>query len=213
MPAPHKPDSDELDTLLADLHGHHPHSTASDTCVNQAKTAIQQYAVKQREAYEIYVPVKNYEGCYEVSNLGNVRSLSRGKTIGRILKQVTRFRNYRAVSLSKDNKKTSYNIHRLVATAFLSNPENKKTVNHKDGNAANNRVENLEWATYSENERHSFEVLHKLPWEKRGLSPEELQAKIKLRDEKRQEIATLQEPDYSKKAERFNQLYKKGKQS
>ena len=107
------------------------------------------------EASEIYVPVRGYEGYYEVSNLGNVRSLPRGRNTGVVLKPSTRVRNYQCVSLSKSGVRKVHNIHRLVADAFISNPDGKRTVNHKDSNPKNNEVTNLEWATHSENERHA----------------------------------------------------------
>lgn len=107
------------------------------------------------EAKEVFVPVRGYEGLYEVSNTGKVRSLPRSTTRGGILVPGTRFGEYQCVCLSNGSSK-QYNIHRLVAEAFLSNPQKKPTVNHKDGNPKNNNVDNLEWATYSENNAHGF---------------------------------------------------------
>lgn len=118
------------------------------------------------EAREIFIPVKGAEGYYEVSNTGKVRSVSGGRRKGVELKQSTLPRGYKRVSLVKDGDKTNASIHRLVAEAFLSNPENKPCVNHIDGNPANNRLENLEWCTYSENELHSHHVLGKIPHNK-----------------------------------------------
>lgn len=66
---------------------------------------------------------------------------------------------YKQVRLTNDYNKDSklFMIHRLVAEAFIDNPENKQTVNHKDGNKHNNNVDNLEWATYSENNQHAYD--------------------------------------------------------
>lgn len=102
---------------------------------------------------EIWKPVKGYEGFYEVSDHGNVKSLRKNK----ILKQTVGVKNgYSYVGLYKEGKDKRVLVHRIVATAFIDNPMQKRTVNHKDGNKSNNCVENLEWATYSENHRHAF---------------------------------------------------------
>ena len=101
-------------------------------------------------AKEIWKDIKGYEGLYQVSSLGRVKSLSRKTTKGKILKQ-TRFRNYLGVILSKNNIKKVRNVHRLVAETFIPNPNNYPQVNHKDENPRNNSVSNLEWCTSSYN--------------------------------------------------------------
>lgn len=115
---------------------------------------------------EEWRPVVGYEGHYEVSNFGNVRSLPRlivnsyGRTLswkGGLLTAINR-NGYLSVSLSKFNKARGCQVHRLVAMAWCANPDNKITVNHKNGVKKDNRVENLEWASYSENNAHARET-------------------------------------------------------
>ena len=119
---------------------------------------------------EIWKSVKDFEGLYEISNLGNVKALKRtwrvwnyqGKKYQemgnkeKILSSSLSKCNYRQVVLSKEGKKYLKTIHRLIAEAFIPNLDNKPCVNHIDGNKLNNCVENLEWCTYSENSIHSW---------------------------------------------------------
>ena len=109
---------------------------------------------------EIWKDVVGYDGYYEVSNLGNVRSVdheimsSNGKLQfrkGKLLNGWVDHKGYYKVHLSKGSKKEQMFVHRLVALAFLPNPNNYPIINHKDENPLNNRVENLEWCTYSYN--------------------------------------------------------------
>ena len=103
---------------------------------------------------EIWRPVKGFEGLYEVSNCGRVKRLiSRGKTVNKILKQWIR-NVYYAVALRKDKKTKVYSVHRLVAEAFIPNPDNLPCVNHKDENKVNNCVDNLEWCTNKYNQNY-----------------------------------------------------------
>ena len=99
---------------------------------------------------EQWKPVVGYEGLYEVSNLGNVRKSSTKK----VRKPFLNRQGYARVDLWKDNKHISYTVHRLVAKAFLPNPDMKPEVNHIDENRLNNRVDNLEWCTRLENMHH-----------------------------------------------------------
>lgn len=100
--------------------------------------------------------VVGYEGLYQISNLGRVRSLGHDTWHpGRVLKPVLDGKgNYYQVVLHKDKKIKHFQIHRLVAIAFLPNPDNLPQVNHKDECKTNNIVSNLEWCTISYNSRY-----------------------------------------------------------
>lgn len=106
-----------------------------------------------------------YEGRYQVSNFGEVRSLPKFNRLGvRQLRQRMNRYGYMLVSLycsdsSRKQKTRPVLVHRLVAEAFIPNPEGKPWVNHIDGNPRNNHILNLEWATPSENTIHSFYIL------------------------------------------------------
>lgn len=109
--------------------------------------------------------IAGYEGLYEVSNLGRVRSLKYwGGNRVAILKQATSKRGYKKIALTSEKK--TFLIHRLVAQAFIPNPENKPEVNHIDGNKQNNCVNNLEWVTGSENNIHAVYSLGHDQWKK-----------------------------------------------
>lgn len=101
---------------------------------------------------EIWKDILGYEGLYQVSNFGRVKSLKFGKE--RILKPGINKYGYLHVVLSKNNKQKNFYVHRLVAEAFISNPHNYPCVNHKDENPLNNNVENLEWCTASYNSNY-----------------------------------------------------------
>ena len=92
---------------------------------------------------EIWKDIKDYEGLYQVSNLGRVKSLKYGKE--KILKSCKLNNGYLIVNLHKEGKQKHYYIHRLVATAFIPNPDNLSQVNHINEDKTDNRVENLEW--------------------------------------------------------------------
>ncbi len=119
---------------------------------------------------EIWKEIPGYEGSFEVSNLGNFRSMDRqvpsrwGGTRfypGKPLKVEVMQDGYKRIVLMKDAKKKRYMCHRLVAETFIPNLDDKPFVNHIDGNRGNNCVENLEWCTQTENEQHSVNVLGK----------------------------------------------------
>lgn len=111
-------------------------------------------------------PIFGYEGIYEVSSNGEVRTVS-GKTTEselhgtrvwnqRVLKQKTDKNGYKRVSLYKNKSSKTWLVHRLVATAFLDKPVNHELVNHIDGNPSNNHVDNLEWCDAKHNVQHAF---------------------------------------------------------
>lgn len=111
---------------------------------------------------ELWKDIKKYEGLYQVSNYGNVKSLDRyvenykGKKRfikGRVLSQED-VHGYLRVELSKDGKRKMFRVHRLVAMAFIENPGNLPEVNHIDENKKNNHEENLEWCTCQQNQNH-----------------------------------------------------------
>ncbi len=120
---------------------------------------------------EIWKKVKGYEDCYEVSNLGNVRSLTRkvertnpsgGKSFyiykSKMLKSCVTKKGYLRLGLYLNDIKNNHQIHRLVASAFVDNPENKDQVNHINAIKTDNRAENLEWVSNYENFRHSVKL-------------------------------------------------------
>ena len=110
---------------------------------------------------EIWKDIEGYEGLYQVSNMGRVKSLGNGSSNNskeKILKERNRNKKgYKMVALYKANKK-EFSIHRLVAQAFIPNPKNKPCIDHIDTNPSNNRVENLRWATYKENIKNPLTI-------------------------------------------------------
>ena len=114
---------------------------------------------------EVWKDIKGYENLYQVSNYGNVKSLDRyiknknGKMqfYNEKILRPNDSKGYLKVTLSKNNRQRTFRIHVLVAKTFISNPENKPEVNHKDGNKHNNHIDNLEWNTRRENEIHAYQ--------------------------------------------------------
>lgn len=121
---------------------------------------------------ESWKDIKGFEGLYQVSNLGRVKTLEKEVSHSRnkllkvkrksiIKKQVFNKKNgYMYVSLNKDKKMYNFSIHRLVAIHFIDNFNNKSEVNHIDGNKTNNTILNLEWVNAKENTNHSFKIGH-----------------------------------------------------
>lgn len=114
---------------------------------------------------EIWKDIAGYEGLYQVSNIGNVKSLERLEinSLGRKRTVKSKIMNqnkngrYARIQLSKGNVRKKFSVHRLVAIAFLDKEEGKDYVNHIDGNKHNNKSTNLEWVTPKENAEHALE--------------------------------------------------------
>ncbi len=120
---------------------------------------------------EKWIDINGYEGYYQVDNFGNFKSLDREvienntgrikRLHGRTVKQWKNHRGYRLVTLSKNGINKGISSHVLVAKAFIPNPNSLPEVNHKNGIKDDNRVENLEWCTRLQNQRHSIDTLGK----------------------------------------------------
>ena len=117
------------------------------------------------EIKEEWKSIEGYDGAYEVSNYGKIRSLDRyisgpfdSKRFikGVEIKSCLTGSGYLGFNLVKDGKSKTSKVHRVVANAFIENEHNKPEVNHKDGNKHNNHVSNLEWVTKGENQSHAY---------------------------------------------------------
>ena len=125
---------------------------------------------------EEWKPITGYEGFYEISNFGRIRSIDRieyqrhysgimSKYMhqGQIIKPGKRTNGYITIGLTKNGKRKTHSVHRLVALHFLEKPEGKDYINHLDADPTNNRVSNLEWCTQSENIQYAYDHGTKKP--------------------------------------------------
>ena len=111
---------------------------------------------------EIWKDIPEYEGLYQISNLGNVKSQHsnrmNGQKPGKILKVTLMKNGYMSLELRMGDTNKRHLVHRLIAEVFIPNPDNKPVVNHINGIKNDNRIENLEWCTQSENVRHAIDT-------------------------------------------------------
>jgi len=110
-----------------------------------------------------FVDIIGFEGVYQINRLGVVKTISEkkgGRYYGNIKKATVRSRGYTEHKLYKDDKYHNRLLHRLLAEAFIPNPENKPTVDHIDRNPANNKLSNLRWATHTEQHQNMTTTLH-----------------------------------------------------
>lgn len=115
---------------------------------------------------EIWKDVKGYENLYQISNTGKIKSLERYKNNHskkqlvkeKIRKQIVSKTGYYTCMLNKNGKNKLFKVHRLIAEAFIPNPNNYPIINHKDGNKLNNDISNLEWCNYSHNGKEAYRL-------------------------------------------------------
>jgi hypothetical protein len=144
--------------------------------------------IEQTKTIEEWRDIKGYEGLYQISNLGRVKSVSKSvwngysfvKKTEKILKPGTDGHGYLHVNLSRDSRQRTTKVHRLVAKHFIENPDKKYTVNHINGIKKDNRADNLEWSTQSENNKHAWDSgLRKMSDEER-IKKSSIRSKIVL---------------------------------
>lgn len=131
------------------------------------------------EKKTVWKDVAGYEGIYEVSNTGEIRSFDKWVDIGlgrkqfkiaRILRPGKGSHGYLTIAFCKDKIQKSVCIHRIVIETFIPNPLKYRCVNHKDGNKLNNNVENLEWCSHSMNNKHAYDTGLKIPYRVNNLN-------------------------------------------
>jgi len=130
-------------------------------CPRSFEQVVEPFCVGGFFIMEIWKDIQGYEGLYQVSNLGNIKSLKRLDSIGRrvrerILKFKTNRHGYHNVQLYNNGESKALKVHRIVALAFIEKKQERLEVNHIDGVKTNNNVSNLEWCNRSENVKHSY---------------------------------------------------------
>ena len=135
---------------------------------------------KSKYKKEIWKDIKGFEGIYIVSNIGRVKRLKcRYAKEDRFIKMYLGKRGYYCYNLWNKGKNKVSTVHRLIATQFIPNPENKREVNHKDANKLNNSIDNLEWVTPKENSVHAVRSINIKKFKhKRGASKSEYKGKV-----------------------------------
>jgi hypothetical protein len=117
---------------------------------------------------EIWKDIRGFEGYYQISNHGRVRSLDRIiptkkfniKRKGEVMSTSLNTKGYPHIRLCKNGKRETFRVHRLVAQTFLPNPNNDEIVNHKDSNKTNNNLDNLEWCSEMDNRQHARKIFN-----------------------------------------------------
>lgn len=107
---------------------------------------------------EVWKPIKGYEDCGQVSNMGRIRGVR-----GKIRKTFVSYNGYERVNLYVNGKRKHFSVHRLVAQTFCDGYQDGFVVNHKDGDKLNNVVDNFEWVSVSENSKHGYAELNRQP--------------------------------------------------
>lgn len=111
---------------------------------------------------EIWKDIKGFEGYYKISNIGRVKKLKRASERGRLTETIKKLtidaNGYYMVGLHKEPIHKTFRVHRLIAIAFISNPENKREINHINGIKLDNSIKNLEWVTCMENITHAIKI-------------------------------------------------------
>lgn len=117
---------------------------------------VKQFLAIELSKSEIWKDLPDYEGLYKVSTHGQVKGLHRGEKV--LSAAPDRDGAMNVVLCDGEGKRHTVKVHRLVAKVFIPNPDNKPEINHLDGDRSNNRIDNLEWCTRSENEKHAYKI-------------------------------------------------------